>query len=70
MDVAVMYSNLGHRVQTGGSVYRFASRYVFEDNAGNRDYVRDINLGSGLGAYYPFTKAVRAGLSASYSGFP
>ncbi len=66
MDVAVMYSNLGHRVQTGGSVYRFASRYVFEDNAGNRDYVRDINLGSGLGAYYPFTKAVRAGLSASY----
>ncbi len=66
MDLAVFYSNLAGRIQTGGAVYRFASRYVFEDTLGNRDYVRDINLGSNLGFQYPFTKALRTGLSASY----
>ncbi len=66
MDLAVFYSNLANRIQTGGAVYRFASRYVFEDILGNRDYVRDINLGANLGFQYPFSKALRTGLSASY----
>jgi len=66
MDLAVLYSNLDHRIQTGGAVYRFASRYVFEDSLENRDYVRDISLGANLGAQYPFTKSLRTGLSASY----
>lgn len=66
MDLAVFYSNLANRLQSGGAVYRFASRYLFEDSAGVRSYVRDINLGANLGAQYPFTKALRTGLSASY----
>ncbi len=66
MDLAVMYSNMEHRYQTGGSVYRYVSRYVFEDSLGNRDYVRDINMGCALGMDYPFTKALRAGISANY----
>jgi hypothetical protein len=66
MDIAMVYSNLAHRFQTGGSVYRSASRYVFEDSLGREDYVRDINLGSSLEIRYPFTKALRSGLMASY----
>lgn len=66
MDLAVMYSNMQHRYQTGGAVYRYVSRYVFEDSLGYRDYVRDINLGAMLEVGYPFTKALRAGLSANY----
>lgn len=66
MDLAVLYNNLAHRIQTGGAVYRFASRYVFEDSMLNRDYVRDINLGANVGVQYPFTKSFRTGLSASY----
>jgi len=66
MDLAVIYNNLSHRIQTGGAVYRFASRYVFEDTLGNRDYVRDIDIGASLGARYPLTRALRAGLSTSY----
>ncbi len=66
MDLAVMYSNMKHRYQTGGAAYRFVSRYVFEDTPGNRDYVRDINLGGTLEVGYPFTKALRAGLAANF----
>lgn len=66
MDMAIAYSNLAGRIQTGGAVYRFASRYVFEDSLGNRDYVRDINIGADLGIRYPFTRALRTGLSAGY----
>lgn len=66
MDVAVVYSNLGHRFQTGGAVYRFASRYVFEDSQGRRDYVRDIDLGSSVEVRYPFSKALRSGIMANY----
>ncbi len=66
MDLAVMYSNMKHRFQTGGSAYRFVSRYVFEDSLGYRDYVRDINLGAMLEVDYPFTKALRAGVAGNY----
>jgi outer membrane protein assembly factor BamA len=66
LDAAVLYSNLAHRIQTGGAVYRFASRYVFEDSMENREYVRDISLGANLNAQYPFTKSLRTGLSSSY----
>ena len=66
MDAAVSYSNLANRIQTGGAVYRFADRYVFEDTLDRVEYVRDINLGASLGAQYPFTRSVRTGLSASY----
>jgi hypothetical protein len=66
MDLAVDYRNLQHRHQYHGGVYRFVSRYIFEDSQGYRDYVRDINLGGTLGLNYPFTKALHAGLAANY----
>ncbi len=66
MDLAIMYSNMENRFQTGGSVYRFVSRYVFEDSLDYGDYVRDVNLGGMLEVDYPFTKAVRAGLAGNY----
>ncbi len=66
IDLAVMYSNMQYRYQMGGAVYRFVSRYVFEDSTGYRDYVRDINLGGGLEIDYPFTKALRAGVATGY----
>ncbi len=66
MDVAVYYANLKNRWQTGGSVYRFASRYVFEDSTGYRDYVRDISMGGSLNTTYPITKALRFGTSGYY----
>ena len=64
MDLAVTYSNMQHRYQTGGAVYRFVSRYVFKDSV--RHYVRDINLGGTLEVDYPFTKALRAGVAGNY----
>ena len=66
MDLAVQYSNMKHRFQSGGAVYRFVSRYVFEDSLGYRDYVRDLNLGGMLEVNYPFTKALRAGVAGNY----
>lgn len=66
MDAAVTYSNLSNRIQTGGAVYRFADRYVFDDAYERSEYVRDINLGASLGAQYPFTRALRTGFSTSY----
>ncbi len=66
IDLAVMYNNFENRFQTGGAVYRFTSRYVFEDSFGNRDYVRDVNLGGSLNSTYPITKAFRVGITGSY----
>lgn len=66
MDAAVSYANLRNRWQTGGSVYRFASRYVFEDSTEYRDYVRDISIGGSLNTTYPITKALRVGAAGYY----
>jgi hypothetical protein len=66
MDLAVSYRNMKQRFQSGGGAYRFVSRYVFKDHLGHRDYVRDTNLGGTLSLNYPFTKAVRASVTANY----
>ncbi len=67
IDAGVFYSNTGKPVQFGVSLYRQADRYRFTNTVtGDRDYVRDTELGAGTEFRYPFTRSFRASLGASY----
>jgi hypothetical protein len=67
VDAGVFYSNIEKPVQFGVSLYRQANRYRFTDTVtGDRDYVRDTEIGAGTEFRYPFTRSLRASLGASY----
>ncbi len=67
VDAGCFYTNTQNRVQFGVSLYRQATRYRFTDQqTGDRDFVRDTEIGAGLELRYPFTRSLRASLGAGY----
>lgn len=67
VDAAAFYTNMEHKVHFGVSLYRQANRYRFTDlETGQRDYVRDTEIGTGLELRYPLTRSFRFALGAGY----
>lgn len=67
VDAGCFYTNRQHRVDFGVSLYRLANRYRFTDTqTGERDYVRDTEIGTNIELRYPFSRSLRVSLGAGY----